>query len=123
MPCPEIEKLELFLAAWLALRDGQWTTAAELISEAEPANDFSTARSDKRAALYETLLEVANDGRGLINRKALGWYLRHFEGRIASGLRLTKKPRLGNTKAAHEYRVERLVDSNPAATGTDDIQF
>lgn len=120
---PEADKLELFLAAWFDLRGGQWTTAAELISEAEPANDFSTARSDKRAPLHEALLEVANDGRGRVNRKALGWYLRHYEGRIAGGLRLTKKPRLGNTKAAHQYRVERLADSTPTTTGTDGTPF
>lgn len=120
---PEADKLELFLAAWFDLRGGQWTTAAELMGEADPASDFSSARSDKRAALHEALLEVANDGRGHINRKALGWYLRHFEGRIAGGLRLMKKPRLGNTKVAHEYRVERLSDSAPVATGTDGIHF
>ena len=120
---PEADKLELFLAAWFDLRNNQWTTAAELLTEAEPGGDFSTARSDKRAALHEALLEVANDGRGRINRKALGWYLRHFEGRIAGGLRLMKKPRLGNTKVAHQYRIERLADSTRAATGTDGTPF
>ncbi|MBK1720353.1 hypothetical protein CKO27_22455 [Thiocystis violacea] len=120
---PEADKLELFLAAWFDLRNSQWTTAAELLGEAEPTNDFSTARSDKRAALHEALLEVANDGRGRINRKALGWYLRHFEGRIAGGLRLMKKDRHGSQKHAHQYGVERIADSTRAATGTDDVSF
>lgn len=120
---PEADKLELFLAGWFDLRNSQWTTAAELLGDAEPANDFSAVRNDKRAALAEALLEVANDGRGRINRKALGWYLRHFEGRIAGGLRLMKKNRHGSQKHAHEYRVERLADATRAATGTAGASF
>lgn len=120
---PEADKLELFLSAWFDMRGAQWTTAAELLREAETITEFATARADKRAALAEALLDISNDGRGRINRKALGWYLRHFEGRIAGGLRLMKKPRIGNTKVAHEYRVERLADSPRAATGTDGQPF
>ncbi|WPL15575.1 hypothetical protein Thiowin_00476 [Thiorhodovibrio winogradskyi] len=117
---PEADKLELLLSTWFDLNGGQWITAAELIQAAEPANDFSTVRTDKRDALREALLDIANDGRGRINRKALGWYLRHFEGRIAGGLRLVKKQRPGNTKVAHQYRVAEVADSSIAATGTDD---
>lgn len=120
---PEADRLELFLTAWFDLRGGTWTTAAELIQEAEPGGDFSAARKVKRAALYEATLDVANDGRGRINRKALGWYLRHFEGRIAGGLRLEKKPRLGNTKVAHQYRITRLADGIDSATGTDGAPY
>ncbi len=120
---PEAERLELFLASWFDLRGATWTTAAELIQEAESGDDFSAARKDKRAALTEALLEVANDGRGRINRKALGWYLRHFEGRIAGGLRLMKKDRHGAQKHAHQYRVVEVADSTGTATGTDGIPF
>lgn len=120
---PEADKLELFLAAWFDLRNSQWTTAAELLSEAEPGGDFSTARSDKRAALHEALIDVAGEGRGHISPKVLGWFLRHFEGRIQGGLRLVKKVQHGSRKRGHEYRVERLADSAPAATGTDGPRF
>ncbi len=115
---PEADKLELFLSAWFDMRGGQWTTAAELLHEAEAVDSFSTAHNAKRAALNEAMLDVANDGHGRINRKALGWYLRHFEGRIAGGLRLMKRNRHGSQKHAHQYRVESL-SSLAAATGTD----
>jgi putative DNA primase/helicase len=119
---PEAERLEQFFAAWFDVRGETWTTAAELIREAEPGDD-STARKNKRAALTEALLEVANDGRGRINRKALGWYLRHFEGRIAGGLRLMKKVRYGAHKHAHQYQVVQVAESKRTATGTDGVAF
>ena len=85
-----------------------------MISEAEPANDFSPTRSTHREALAEALLDVAPDGRGRVSRKGLGWYLRHFEGRIAGGLRLTKKDRHGSQKHAHQYRIEQAAAATRA---------
>lgn len=109
---PEADKLELMLSAWLGACGEHWITVADLMREAERA-------SVECRALLEALLEVANDGRGYINRRTLGWYLRHFAGRVAGGLRLTRKDRLGSGKHAHQYRVERIADSGAAWTGTD----
>ncbi|MFE8032027.1 hypothetical protein [Thiohalocapsa marina] len=114
---PEAEKLAILLEAWDALKPAAWITAAELMAEADWHDDFNQGTQTKRRALLEALLEVAGDGRGNINQRALGWCLRHLEGRIANGLRFVKKPRRGSQKHVQQYRVEHVL-SDPA-TGTD----
>jgi hypothetical protein len=122
---PDLERLELLLEAWFDLKGDEWVTVAELVQAVAGTNHFLTASGEKGAAarLHEALVEIANDGRGNINRRTVGWYLRHFEGRIAGGLRLEKKPRQGKSNASQQYRVMRLEDtvSNPGQIALGDV--
>lgn len=107
---PEAEKLQALLEAWWALIGDRWLNVGELIDEANQMNDFGQIHhqnNQKHQDLREALLDIAFD-KGNINRKVLGWFLRHFEGRIAGRLQLVKKERTGEkTKNAHQYRVTR----------------
>ena len=112
---PEAEKLELLLSAWYDLIGNAWNTGAGIIAATEEGFN-STATSDQRSSLREGLVEAAPDGRGSINRMKLGWFLRHFTGRIAGGYRLEKRARTGKkSKNAQQYRVTEL----PAAGGEE----
>ena len=106
---PEAEKLELLLSAWSDLvRDG-WKTAAGIIEATEEGFN-NTTTANQRSTLRDGLVEAAPDGRGNINRMKLGWFLRHFNGRIAGGYRLEKRPRTGTrSKNAQQYRVTNLT--------------
>lgn len=109
---PEAEKLEMLLTGLHDLCGTQWVTVGELIDRAETTDDFSDISRAKRNTLMEALLDVANDGRGRVNRKMLGWYLRHKKGRIAGGLRLAQRDRSGSvSKASRQYRVELAGES------------
>ena len=100
---PEADKLESLLLAWHAIAPGRWMSAADLVQEAEPGEFTHTVRG-QRVDLAEALLDVCGE-RGRTNKKMLGWFLRHYQGRIAGGLRLERKPRHGAQKTAHRYRV------------------
>lgn len=54
--------------------------------------------------LREILGEIAGE-RSEISTKKLGWYLRHFEGRVAAGLKLEKKPQSESSKNAKQYCI------------------
>jgi hypothetical protein len=106
---PEAEKLELLLSAWHAQVGNAWKTAADIIdATSEHFNSIATA--SQRTTLHEGLFEAAPDGGGRVNRRKLGWYLRHFTGRVAGGYRLEKKPRAADSKSknAQQYRVVEL---------------
>ena len=105
---PEAEKLELLLSAWNDIAEDEWKTAADIIELTEEG--FNQATSAQRARLRDGLVEAAPDGRGGINRLKLGWFLRHFTGRIAGGYRLEKRPRTGKkSKNPQQYRVVELA--------------
>ena len=107
---PEADKLEMLLSAWHDQRGGTWTTVAELIESAIGSGDSYTSNGDLAPGLYGTLIEVASDGHERLNRNMLGWYLRHFTGRIAGGYRLDKKPRTSRkSKNPQQYRVICLI--------------
>lgn len=78
---PEIERLTNLLHAWAAFIADRPVTGADLVARAKSAND---------EALLGILDEVAGDGRGNINPRRLGHYLRRHEGRIISGLTIRK---------------------------------
>lgn len=78
---PEIERLTNLLHAWHAFLADRPVTGGDLVNRAKNAND---------EALLGILDEVAGDGRGNINARKLGWYLRRHEGRILGGLVLKK---------------------------------
>jgi hypothetical protein len=112
---PEAEKLELLLSAWSDLVGSDWKTAAGIIDATEEGFNTTTT-SDQRSTLRDGLFEAAPDGRGNINRMKLGWFLRHFTGRIAGGYRLEKRVRTGKrSKNAQQYRVTEL----PTAGGEE----
>jgi len=112
---PEAEKLELLLSAWYDLAGNDWKTAAGIIEATEEGfNAQPTAI--QRSMLRDGLVEAAPDGRGNIARLKLGWFLRHFTGRIAGGYRLEKKSKGGSkSKKPQQYRVVEL-----AAPGGDE---
>jgi len=112
---PEAEKLELLLSAWFDLAGTDWKTVAGIIEATEESFN-SNSTSDQRSHLQDGLVEAAPDGRGRINRLKLGWYLKHFVGRVVGGFRLEKKPKTGKkSKNAQQYRVIDL-----AAPGGDE---
>ncbi len=78
---PEIERLTGLLHSWHAFLADRPVTGADLVSKAKSANE---------EALLGILDEAAGDGRGNINPRRLGHYLRRHEGRIAGGLVLKK---------------------------------
>ncbi len=112
---PEAEKLELLLSAWFDLAGTDWKTVGDIIGATEEGfNSVSTP--DQRSHLRDGLVEAAPDGRGKINRLKLGWYLKHFTGRVVGGFRLEKKPKTGKkSKNPQQYRVRDL-----AAPGGDE---
>jgi putative DNA primase/helicase len=105
---PEAEKLELLLFAWHTQVGNNWKTAADIIdATSEQFNSIATA--SQRSTLQEALIEAAPDGGGRINRHKLGWFLKHFTGRVAGGYRLEKRPRVSTrSKNAQQYRVVEL---------------
>jgi len=78
---PEIERLGTLLQCWHAFNGERPVTVADLVSRVKAAND---------EAFLAVLDEVGGDGRGNINARRTGWYLRRHEGRIVGGLQIAK---------------------------------
>ncbi|MGK9450778.1 toprim domain-containing protein [Acidithiobacillus caldus] len=76
---PEVERLSTLLNAWHSFMADRPVAVVDLVAKAKAASE---------EALLGVLDEVAGDGRGNINARKLGWYLRRHEGRIVSGLTL-----------------------------------
>jgi hypothetical protein len=106
---PESDRLQVVLSNWWAVFGDSWTTASGLISLSE--NTFGPNKDTHRANLIEALSEICTDGRGNMNQKTLGWFLRRFTGRVLNGYKLEKKPRDSKSKHAHQYRVVQLGSS------------
>ena len=90
---PETLKLAALLLAWHGVFADETVTVAALIEAATNQDRVfgnpprSVAREDQ-SALREALEDIAGDRPGQINRRKLGWYLRHFHGRVYDGLAL-----------------------------------
>ncbi len=89
---PETLKLAALLSSWHRIFGGENVTVSSLIEAAtHPERIYGTpprvvqSREDQ-AALREALEDAAGDRPGMINRRKLGWYLRHFNGRVCNGL-------------------------------------
>jgi hypothetical protein len=107
---PEADKLEVLLSAWHDQFGDAWTTVSDLIEISVETTANYTPNCDPAPGLYNALAEVASNGRGQPNRNKVGWYLRHFTGRIAGGYRLEKKPRTSRrSKNPQQYRVISLI--------------
>lgn len=89
---PETAKLAALLRAWHQVFGGENVTVASLIEAAtHPDRIYGTPprmveTKEDQAALREALEDAAGDRPGQINRRRLGWYLRHFHGRVCDGL-------------------------------------
>jgi hypothetical protein len=106
---PEADKLEVLLSAWHYQFGDQWTSVSDLLETSVEATANYAPNCDPAPGLYNALVEVASDGRGVPNRRKLGWYLRHFTGRIAGGYRLDSKPRTSQrSRNPNQYRVISL---------------
>ncbi len=88
---PEVERLAALLHGWHAIAGERLITAADLVARASSGTDADGLRA--------TLDEIAGDGRGHVNARKLGWYLRRHEGKIVEGLTVRKgvEGRLGVT--------------------------
>jgi len=73
------------LAAWYSLFDDMGKKINDVIKRAEN-------KDEKSESLYESLIEIAPDGKGGINGRSLGKKLAQFKGRIESGYRLEQLP-------------------------------
>jgi putative DNA primase/helicase len=99
---PESERLSLLFEALWSRYGSQWISVSDLVRDAEMDATFSQVPS----ALKDALVEIAGDGRGGINRKTLGWQLKHFDGRIVNGFCLIKRARDDSSTATNQYRIE-----------------
>jgi hypothetical protein len=109
---PEKDRLEILLGAWFDLLGTRWVSVSELMEQSVEDHADKSINDHSRAALWEALIEAAPDGRGSVNRNKLGWYLKHFTGRVACDLKLEAKPRTSErSKRAREYRVVDLQAS------------
>ena len=105
---PESLKLAALLSAWAAVFRDRSVTVSELIEGA--MGDGYGAPSHTRLALREALEDAAGDRPGQINRRKLGWYLRHFHGRVCDGLALFIDQSRQN---ALRYRVGQAPSLTP----------
>jgi len=67
--------------------------------------------SDEQAELREVLHDIAGE-RGDINRRKLGWWIRHHAGRIVDGKRIVRGTTGGS---AERWRVEVVESVSPVS--------
>ncbi|CAK0760398.1 hypothetical protein CCP4SC76_3290005 [Gammaproteobacteria bacterium] len=82
---PERQKLEAMLAGLWGVFKAEPFAVRDIARMATPS-DFGPI-SPERQALAEVVADHFTE-RGDVNTRALGWFLRHFRGRIAGGVRL-----------------------------------
>lgn len=82
---PITTQLGNLLTSWYDAVQGSARTTAQIKEVAAEQNTFGGLLNP---VLREALIEVADDGRGGVNSKKLGHYLKRYEGRIVSGLKL-----------------------------------
>lgn len=83
---PELNKLQRLMIAWNNVFGEKPVSAAKLADVAK--NEYG-GNSQKQNELRDALFDCAGD-RGLISTKSLGWYLKHFAGRIVASLQLQR---------------------------------
>jgi hypothetical protein len=105
---PETQKLSALLAAWHRVFADQSVTVAAVIETATSEFLAAGIEPEARYALREALEDVAGDRPGQVNRRKLGWYLRHFAGRVSDGLAVFAD---SSRKDRARYRVVRPVRS------------
>lgn len=114
---PEVGRLERLLESWYSLFGDAEMTVSRLVKEWE--SDFTdetivskSARASQlqdEAAFKEALADFAGEerlGKVAINSKGLGWKLKHFNGRVVAGLRLSRLE--GERIKVPTYRVEKV---------------
>ncbi|CAK0773810.1 hypothetical protein CCP4SC76_5790001 [Gammaproteobacteria bacterium] len=82
-------------------------TVADIIQEISFQGNFAPANDDRRELREAVLSAVGDSGGGQINRRSLGWNLRHFRGRVADGLCLWPCSESENKRTAR-YFIRRV---------------
>jgi putative DNA primase/helicase len=82
---PITSALSNLFTSWHAAAGSAARTCAAIKEVANQNDDFGGLR---HATFREALVEVADDGRNGINSKKLSYFLKRYEGRIISGLKL-----------------------------------
>ena len=105
---PDRESLGRLLTAW----QSAFGKTAAMVRDAVRIS----ALGDEHSELREVLHDIA-DGRGEINRRRLGWWIRRHAGRIVGGLRFV---RASGNRSAEAWQVESVspvssVSSPPGA--------
>jgi hypothetical protein len=88
---PERQCLRLILAAWHTKFSDSAVKVRDLIAW---AGGFDPTSGEVK----ELLVEIAGE-RDTINRRRLGWWLKHHVGQVVGGLRIQSAPRKGNVEA------------------------
>lgn len=99
---PEADKLAALMDAWWHYLGTDWKTAADITSA---LNDENPKDKTGHHALKAALEEAVGDNRDKVNRRTLGWYLRHKAGRMIENYRLERRPRNTKSKHSQQYRV------------------
>jgi len=85
---PITTQIKNLVTSWHAAVQCSSKTTAQIKEVAAEQNTFGSLL---HPLLREALVEVADDGRGGINTKKLGHYLKRIEGRIVAGLKLVSE--------------------------------
>jgi hypothetical protein len=88
---PERQRLQLLMTAWETKFRGGVVRVRDLIH-------WAGGLDPECAEVKELLVEIAGE-RETINRRRLGWWLKHHVGQVADGMRIEKAPRKGNVEA------------------------
>ncbi len=116
---PDRETLARLLISW-------WEAFADQPTRIREAIHRATMNPTTNNDLNEVLNDIASE-RGEINRRRLGWWIKHHTGCMVNGLRFV---RASGNSSAEKWRVESVlpvlpVSSSPkaeAVTGEDDLR-
>lgn len=98
---PDRQLLHQLLTFWNEAAGRKPMMVRELVNWADPLGPMG----EKAADIREVLEDITSSHGRPINRKALGWWLKHRTGHIVKGLRLEAVPRSLN---AQSWRVVRV---------------
>ncbi|CAK0762129.1 hypothetical protein CCP4SC76_3650007 [Gammaproteobacteria bacterium] len=103
---PEQIKLVQLLTACHEVFGEKPFTVSDIIQEISFQGNFAPANDNRRELREAVLAAVGDGGGGQINRRSLGWNLRHFRGRVAAGLCLWQSS-LSEVKKSAMYYIKR----------------
>lgn len=106
---PDRETLARLLVAWQSVFGKSPAMVRDAVKQARQFQD-------EHAELREVLHDIA-DERGEINRRKLGWWIKHHAGRIVDGLRFV---RASGNSSAEKWRVESVSPVLPFSRGASE---
>jgi hypothetical protein len=110
---PDRETLGRLLSLWHKLLGKRPTMVRDLVKVA----DKHSKESD-RLELHELLLDIA-DGRGEVDRRRLGWWIKKHANRIVDGLKIERAPGQRNADQWIVVSVQSDVSEQPPLTDDD----